>query len=543
MYKQAYFLQVAATQGRLELCRFLLQKSPIFHQDDIINGARRRLFKHAAKESDKPRAIRLLGEAVHLLATEYGTDTDDGLENWTALGEFHERHGGRDGPPLPQIPVANAPFMERFAIAIESCGWHPSFFAASFRDDESVLLVTHADEAGKTALHWALEHYAVYTDFSRRVPGPDIDDLEITSGYANLAVGLIKKGSDVHSCWHDPTRLGVSYKSTPLITLLRTLGDFRHCWVAADLEDAVYQWGKILVEAGMSLQRYAAMENVFLRANRVAIDMSDGREFVVAELGVLRVLGQDRLVAHVQSVFEVRLWKAKPIQVPGEWPAYPSLPSAINGLPEIPDTIIWTPEEHEEREDFRWVEAGNVNIKTHSYLVEPSGTTITPPPRLEPRRSLYDDDFFVMTMEKDEGFRQRTNAYTRRRSASAPDVESSKRFERDLGARFLPGPWGGNVHKCAIDTRWKLSSVDFPSLRDCMQGRCRDRTEFDEEDGWVFTWEGDLLENESHAQVAKRFAQRFCPQHLHVMETTLVRVTERAQLAMGPARPPGRSFP
>jgi hypothetical protein len=530
---------VAATQGRLELCRFLLQKSPYFHQDDIINGARRRLFKYASYAPDESSAIRLAEEVVHLLATEFGND--DGLENWTALGNFRLSH-------FPQIPVANASFKERFAIAIESAGWHPSFFAASFHDDESAMLVTHANEAGKTALHWALGHYGGFTKFSRRVPGPDIDDVGITSGYANLAVGLIKKGSDVHSCWHDPTRLGVVYKSSPLISLLQGLGHLRRRWVAAELMDAVYQWGKILVEAGISLQRYAAKENVFLRANRGAVNVLDGREFVVAKLGVLRVLGQDRLVVHVQPACEVMVWKAKPIQVPGEWPAYPSLPSNINGLPEIPDTIIWTPEEHDEREGFRWVEAGYVNITTHSYFVESSGTTenhgkdsidVTPPPRLdEYRRPLYDDDFSVMTMEKDEEYRQRTHVHTRRRSASAHAVESSERVGRHM--LDFPGPWYGSVHKCAIDNRWKLSSRACASLRDCLQGLCRDRTK--EHQDWSGGWETWLMTHEKHIQVARRFAERFCPQRLDMVETTSAKAMERAQLAMAPAIPPARSW-
>ena len=543
MDKQAYFLQVAADQGRLELCRFLLQKSPLFHQDDIINGARRRLLNFASRAPDKSSTTRLVEKFIHLLATEYGND--DGLENWAALGDFSRRHFD-DGPPLlPQIPVANASFKERFAIAIESWGWHPNFFAASFHDDESAMLVTHANKAGKTALHWALEHYGTFIAFSRRVPGPDIDDVGITSGYANLAVGLIKKGSDVHSCWHDPTHLGIICKSSPLISLLR----FRRFLDAAELMDAVHQWGKILVVARMSLQRYAAKENVFLRANRGGIHtLIDGRQFVVAELGVLRVLGQDRLVAHVQSAFEVRLWKAMPIRVPGEWPASPSLPRPIMVLPEIPDTIIWTPEEHDEREGFRWVEAGNVSITTPSYLVEPPGTTenhgkdsiyVTPPLRMdEDERPLYDDDFSVITMEKDEEFRQRTHAYTRRRSASAPVVESIERVGRHMS--YFPGPWCGSVHKCAADMRWKLSSIIYPSLRECLQGRCRDRTERDPD--WSGGWETWLMKQEEHIQVAKRFAERFCPQRFDTVEMTSARAMERAQLAMAPARPPARSW-
>jgi hypothetical protein len=545
MDKQAYFLQVAADQGKLELCRFLLQKSSLFHRDDIINGARRRLLNFASHAPDKSSTTRLVEKFIHLLATEYGND--DGPENWAALGNFSRRHFDMDGPPLlPQNPVANAPFKERFAIAIESWGWHPNFFAASFHDDESAMLVTHANEAGKTALHWALGHYGYFTEFSRRDPGPDIDDVGITSGYANLAVGLIRKGSDVHSCWHDPTRLGMIYKSSPLISLLQ----FMRYWVTAELMEAVYQWGKILVEAGMSLQRYAAKENVFLRANRGGIHVTAGRQLVVAELGVLRVLRQDRLVAHVQFAFEVLLWKAMPIRVPGEWPASPSLPRPIKVLPEIPDTIIWIPEECDEREGFRWVVVGNLSITTLSYLVEPPGTTenhgkdsidITPPPRLNNyRRSRYNDDFSVTTMEKDEEFRQRTetHAYTRRRSASAPAVESSERVGRHMFD--FPGPWYGSVHKCATDMRWKLSSIRYPSLRDCLQGRCRDRTK--EHPHRNYGWETWLMTHEEHIQVAKRFAERFCPQRLYTVEMTSARALERAQLAMAPARPPARSW-
>lgn len=487
----------------------------------------------------------MVEEVIHLLATEYGNDTDDGLENWTAQGGFYERHPDKDGPPpLPQIPVANAIFMERFTIAIESCGWHPDFFAASFRDDESAMLVTQANEAGKTALHWALAHYGYFTHFSGRTPGLETNSSGITSGYAKLAVKLIKKGSDLHSCWHRPALFGISLKASPLISFLQGLGPYRR-WIAAELSGAVYQWGKILAEAGISLQKYAATENLFLRANRGAIYVLDGQEFIVAELGVLE---QDRLTIRVEPACEVRIWKAMPTRVPGEWPVSPSLPSPNNWLPEVPDTIIWVPEDHDECEGYRWVVVGNVSITTPSYLVEPPGTTenhgadsidVTPPPRWdEYERPLYDDDFSVMTMEKDEEFRRRTHAYTRRRSASAPAVESSKRVGRHM--LYFPGPWRGSVHRCAVDKRWKLSSIACPSVRDCLQGRCRDRTKEHPDRGG--TWETWLMKHEDHTQVAKHFAQRFCPQHLDMVETTLARVTERAQLAMGPARPPAASW-
>lgn len=535
-------MQVVAREERLELCRFLLQACSLFHRDDIINEARRRLYAYAANRAGISRVIGLVEEVDHL-ATEYGTSADDGLDYWIALGEFSDMYHDKDRPLLlPHISVADAPFLERFEIAIKSICWNPEFFAASFRDDESAMLATQANKAGKTALHWALEHYGCFTHFSRGVSGSEINDVVVTNGYANLAVALIRKGSDVHSCWHRPALYRTILKASPLISLLQGLGPYKRC-IAAKLSDTVYRWGKMLAEAGMSLQKYVATENAFLRANRGAIRVLDGHEFIVADL---EVSGQDRLTIRVEAAFEVRVWKARPIQVPGEWPASPSSPSPVGRLEEIPETVMWVLEECDEREGFRWVVAGNVNITTPSYLAEPPGTIeyhelgsidLSPPPRLdEYERPLYDDDFSVLMMKNDEDFRQRSHA--RRRSASAPAVERRDRIGRHM--LDFPEPWRGSLHKCAVDERWKLSSIACPSLRDCMQGRCRDRTKT-HPDG-DYTWETWLMTHEDHVEVAKRFARRLYPQHLDLVEMTSVRATERAQLAMAPARPPGKSW-
>jgi len=538
-------MQVAATEGRLELCRFLLQACSLFHRDDIINEARRRLYAYAANRAGKSRVIGLVEEVDHLLATEYGTSADDGLDYWIALGEFSDMYHDKDRPLLlPHISVADSPFLERFEIAIESICWHPEFFAASFRDDESAMLATQANEAGKTALHWALANYGEFTYVSESVSGSGLNDVVVTNGYAKLAVALIRKGSDVHSCWHRPAQFRSRLKASPLISLLQGMYGYRY-WVAAELSDAVYAWGKILAAAGMSLQKYAATENLFLRANRASVKSLDGHELIVTGL---EISGQDNLTIHVEPAYKVRVWKATPIQVPGEWPASPSSPSPVGRLPEIPDTIIWRPEEYDEREGFRWVVAGNVSITTSSYLVEPPGTIedhelgsidLSPPPRLhEYERPLYDDDFSVLTMKNDEGFRQRSHAHTRRRSASAPAVERRPK----IGGHMLnfPEPWCGSIHRCAVDNRWKASSTTAPSLRDCMQGRCRDRTEMHPDDG--YTWETELMTHEGFVEVAKRFARRFRPRYLDMVGMTSLRATERARLAMAPARPPARSW-
>ena len=43
-----------------------------------------------------------------------------------------------------------------------------------------------------------------------------------------------------------------------------------------------------------------------------------------------------------------------------------------------------------------------------------------------------------------------------------------------------------------------------------------------------------FLREERHVDVAMRFAAKFCPELMGVVEKTLERATERARLAMGP---------
>jgi hypothetical protein len=78
-----------------------------------------------------------------------------------------------------------------------------------------------------------------------------------------------------------------------------------------------------------------------------------------------------------------------------------------------------------------------------------------------------------------------------------------------------------------------------------MQGRCRGLEapdEADEED-YGTTFEGWFLRSEDHVHVAKRYAQKFCPERMHIVEETLERATDRARLAMGPKRPEDAGIP
>jgi hypothetical protein len=530
-------LQLAADSGNIKLCRFLLQESSLFRRDEIINRALRRLFGYAVARLEFDHGKRFVEDVMHF-TTEHVMVVNVDMETFKALVELHQSKSMEwESSLVAQIPVHDIPFADRFTIAIESEDWPPDFFAATFRDDELIMLATQANGAGKTALHWVLSRYGNYVRF-------DVDDLDVAIKYANIAIELMRKGSDIHARWNR-SDWGTISKDSPLLSFLQGSRQ-SYPWTAASLSKATQRWGQMLVEAGMSLPDYAATENVFLRANHDPLHTLDGRDFVVAEL---EVAVQNRLTMRVEHNFEVPIWKAKPTHVPGEWPASFSFPGPISWLPEVPNTIIWTPEGQDEREGFRWVSAGNVCIKTHSFLIEPAETTENYGPDSIVEAILeYDEfgranqhhDLSVVIMENDEGFWQKPRTYTRPRSASDPVKENIRQVGKDMN--HLPGPWCGAPHKCASDMRWKMSRISGPSLRDCMHGTCRCRGPLEKGVYWYSTWEANLLLDERHVRIAKRFAQRFCPQYLHVVERTSARVAERAQLAMGPTRRPEKSW-
>jgi hypothetical protein len=467
----------------------------------------------------------MVEEVIELLATVSNMDADIDLENFEALGDFY-RMFFLTLPDLPLItlPVANIPFAKRFEIAIGTYGWHPDFFATAFRGEEWAMFVKHASELGKTALHWAAEHYG----WSRN--------------YANLVIELIQQGSDIHACWNGRPWDKSMCKATPFLTFLQrtTHGGGSN---ATSLADAVSRWGRILVGAGQSLKKFAAAENDLIQANREAFFiMLDGDLFLPVGLAVL---GEGRLAMRVEKICDVFVWKAIPRHVPGSWPASPPPPDPTIWMPELPDTIIWYPEDKDEREGFHWVYANTVNIKVDSYLVEPPGRldlfkSGTSRGSDNHHRQIEDDhDLSLITMTNAIRSKQRAQRYTRRRSASAPAVIHEPRVGR-YRSRF-PEPWNGIMHQCALDMRWRISDSVSPSLRDCMQSHCLEWTGSCRGE-WFFTWEARLLGDERYVQVARRFAQRFRPQSLEMVEMISARARERAQLAMGPARPPARSW-
>jgi hypothetical protein len=519
----------------------------VFHRNEILSRARTLLFQRAAHLNVSDKRLNLFAEEVaHFFATESYADANVDLEYLEVLSRLYDSLETRWPMSLQQTTVANVSFAKRFAIAIASRLWHPDLFMATFRDDEWTMLVMRANEEGKTALHWAARLYGSVFQFSGGLRDFNANQLHVANGYRKIAIELVRTGSDVHSCWNRSTGWGSFSKTSPLLSFLQ--GWVKgHTWCAAGFSDAVYRWGQMLLEAGLSLSKYAATENVFLRgANCHAIDTITGHKLFFGELGVS---AENKLTVRIERTFEVTIWKARSTCVPGAWPSPTPLKDPIILLPELPYTTIWQPEEADEQHGFHWAPAGVVNIRSHSSPIgPPDDIERTINMRGTHRYSGYpyfnrdDHDLSVVTMTSDNEFRQGIKIYTRRRSASVPTINIRQRIGRQM--LNLPALWGGTIHQCVADMRWKMSSMILPSLRDCLQGRCRDRPKDDSDKFWERnrTWEMRLLGDEDHVQVAKRFAQRFCPHLLEVVEGTSTRATERAQLAMGPARPPERSW-
>jgi hypothetical protein len=454
------------------------------------------------------RFVRYIEEVFDLLATVNGVDSDMNTENLKALRGFYELFLLSSVPlPLVSVPVASIPFAQRFAIAIHSDGWHPGFFAATFCGHEWNMFVTQADEKGKTALHWAADHYG---------------KSEI---YGNLVTELIKQGSDVHAC-----RSNLTSKLSPFLSFLTGAHGQNYSTNTASLSDDVLRWGRVLIEAGQSLSKFAATETEFLRANRNAAFALNGLQFFPVGL---EVSGEDRLSMRIQQIFEVMVWESIPAHVPGAWPMSPALPDPPVWFLQLPDTICWYPEEIDEQEGFCWISADTVSITTNSYLVEPPGDSSLikfdfPFPwwHGEHLRAVQDDrDLSLATRTKDNG----STLYNRRRSASAPAMN-----RRPAAAVTR---WNDKLHRCALNMRWETYNSDVPSLRACLQGRCRGQTRQPSLSDCYMTWETELLKDERRVEVAKQFAQRFCPQHLDLAERTSSRAEERAKLGMRLARP------
>jgi hypothetical protein len=498
----------------------------------------------------------LLDEFFRLLVSEHNLEIDLFEPHPTAVNDWQMAHTKTSFEIVlasQPTPFTDLSFAQRFTAAIEAVGWPVEAFATVLLHQNPSEIATRTNEAGKTALHWAAMHLG---EWLRMPPYVHFRSLKIES-YATFASDLVRMGADVHALWHKEIRSRSDKPSLrrfdPFVSLLKSNLKNYLPWNRSRMAQAVSRWGQVLVEGGVHLETYIVTENEFLQSfewSRVSIPYSDlyygGLKSVK-----LSITKEFTLAAEILLTSRVKVWKAQAIPVPGAWPTSPL----------CVDTISWTPSDMDKYDGFEWVSSGMMKMKPRREQIDALSVSDEFDELLNDsikhaglERSAWvvthdDQSPVARVLGQEMRMRHRVSwTHSRRRAPSAPPLQGCRATrEADWTDRvvYMSSGWRFRYHKCPLDSRWYKHSTSLPDRRDCMQGRCRGLEapdEADEED-YGTTFEGWFLRSEDHVHVAKRYAQKFCPERMHIVEETLERATDRARLAMGPKRPEDAGIP
>jgi hypothetical protein len=536
---------MAAWNGHLGLCRFLLRETSFPADNAVLSSALKRVQQHAWR-GYRGLDETLLEDFYRLLVGEHNLEIDL-LEPPTSLRDIYELAHTKTsfGVVLASqpTPFADLPLAQKFSAAMEASGWPAEALTMMLNHHNPKEVATRITEDGKTALHWAAAHLGEWLR---------VDELGLVNpyvsrsieSYAKLASDLIRVGADVHALWHEETQMAFGVPSLqrydPFIILLKGVRlQLRHLWTRRSMAQAVSLWGQVLVEGGVHLDNYIVTANEFLRS----IEWSDldiptrddhGSLFPV-ELWITKEL---TLAVEIVAIPRVTVWEAQATHMPGAWPISPL----------FVDMIIWRPGAMDECDGFYWVPSDTVYVRpqrNHIDAVSVSGgsdelayDSILDDIRERSEEHVSQDDHGTVAKVLSQETRSR---HSGRRASSEPPFEDRKATS---GAEwtnrpvYMPSGWTFTLHKCPLDLRWhkRPGYRDLSFLRrNCMQGRCH-RLRVSVEDDYGPTFEMWLLRNENHVHVAKRYAQRFCPEYMHMVEEALERANDRARLAMGPKR-------
>jgi hypothetical protein len=163
------------------------------------------------------------------------------------------------------IPFEKLHPTDRFCAAVNARGWPTRAFIKLIDAESDVQLAQWADRRGKTALHWAAEHFGCWMSHSPATVSSR-KRRALQKEYGELCTMLIANGAD-------PNALD-SENQTPFNCALRAM-DTYNCWHADFLFDAVVQWGQHIKNAGVSLHAYVVAENCV--QSRFGINASDLR--------------------------------------------------------------------------------------------------------------------------------------------------------------------------------------------------------------------------------------------------------------------------
>lgn len=515
---------------------------------------------HSALQNAQRFAYRALNQANNafvdaaysLFVGEYGLEYDfkddekRGLTSRFALMDRTEESIRIIMASQP-VPLASLTPTQRFLEVIDSVGLPTDVFSELLYHGGSNTSRTKAKSDGKTALHWAAAHFGEWSQewLQTTFTSPYFYASQQVENYRRLASVLIAEGADVHALWQpQPPRYSgnqtmqlLHYRVSrldgldPFVSLLA--GIFGTPVSLSSLSNAVVAWGEMLVEGGYSLPEYIETENESLHSLRYTCFHAGRRHRVVK----LVLFGEARLAIEVARSYSLSIWRAYRNSVPGAWP--------MSWPPSLPDTLIWYPSTTEEQEGFQWVETGEVNLESIPYRVQP---TAVPDSAWALEASLYDarqqvfdlpkDDHGIVAsiLMRDRNAVQGKGHRLRRRALSAPPsvpfMTEAKLYHHDYDSRshFSSGSF---FHKCFFDARW--TSRHRGGFERCARGH------FDHFNLNAFKfgtdgWEIDLFNDEDKVPIARRFAERFCPHQLYLVQRTSERATQRARLAMGPHR-------
>lgn len=410
--------------------------------------------------------------------------------------------------------------IDRFCAAVNARGWPAGAFIKLVDTTSDAQLAQWTDRRGKTALHWAAEHFGWCMS---RSFGSESSRYIARRGYGELCMMLIANGANQNAL--------DSKKRTPFACLLRALQTKMDSWFDSDLCDAVAQWGQCIQDAGVSLYAYVLAEN---RAqSRHGSAASNLRIRCKEHPWACRLIILKASTLAIEVGFSVprHLWQYNP--PPGSWRNEDHRLEKIGWIPysyfEGDDCILW-----------QQVESRRINLPplpVCPYQVSSLGESISRAWE-EWFTGVQDDHGFVcMTLPRPPSV-TRERGRTRRAASLPPPTTVPDRFpqvpnEQRIIYQFAGGRWISEPHRCPLDLKWKsayCSTNDiWASRRRCMLGRCDDG-EPDLLDSRH--WEVDLLDDESNIEIARRFTDRFRPEWRSIVEENHIRRQRRAELGM-----------
>jgi hypothetical protein len=385
---------MSASYGNLELCRFLLRQTALFHEQSVLRSAFHKSFNfgYDSSSTSQQGTQPFVERICDLYIDECGLEID--LKNHTILSasqDFGYRHDQQWNHTessfntiLASQPIRflEMPFAERLNIAVNSTGWPADSFWIQLYESGTHNLATESNGHGRTAFHWAAAHFG---EWLRRSGPFKIDSQfgmhcrERASSYAKLASRLVRMGADLHAVCYGESKGRPNTRALlgmdPFFAFLAgSQSEFANSWFKWSISHAISRWGKMLADRGVHLPDYVVAENKFLEAIQ-CIDLHahlsrpDDRMWQCVPVK-LHVSTESTLTADVVDIPRVPIWKKKVAHVPGAWLAAPT----------TLDTIIWAPDSMDEQDGFVWSEIGVVNLRLN---------------RIEPRALVPPDHFHL----------------------------------------------------------------------------------------------------------------------------------------------------